>query len=35
MKSKAFTFGMSREAYEKVYIPAQKTSVEKDLPGPG
>lgn len=26
---------MSREAYTKVYIPSQKISVEKDLPGPG
>ena len=32
---KAFTFGISREAYEKVYIPSQKQSVEKNLPGPG
>ena len=34
-RSKAFTFGVSREAYEKVYIPSQKLSVEKNLPGPG
>ena len=34
-KSKAFSFGISREAYEKVYIPSQKTSVQKDIPGPG
>jgi propanediol utilization protein len=32
---KAFTFGASREAYEKVYIPSQKISIEKNLPGPG
>ena len=32
---KAFTFGVSREAYDKVYIPSQKISVEKNLPGPG
>ena len=34
-KSKAFTFGVSREAYDKVYLPNQKISCEKNLPGPG
>lgn len=26
---------MSREAYEKVYLPQQKITVDKSLPGPG
>lgn len=34
-KSKAFSFGVSREAYDKVYIPAQKIGVERNIPGPG
>ena len=34
-KTKAFTFGMSREVYEKVYMPSQKINQDKDIPGPG
>lgn len=34
-KSKAFSFGMSREAYEKVYLPNQKNNKDKSIPGPG
>lgn len=35
-KSKAFSFGISREAYDKVYIPSQKVPSDVgQLPGPG
>jgi hypothetical protein len=34
-KSKAFTFGASRDAYDKVYTPSQKFHVDKNIPGPG
>jgi len=33
--SKAFSFGISREAFNKVYIPARKASVDHSVPGPG
>jgi len=34
-KTKAFTFGMSREVYEKVYMPSRKINIDKNIPGPG
>ena len=33
--SRAFTFGISREAYDKVYVPSQKISLDASIPGPG
>ena len=33
--TKAFSFGISREAYEKVYVPTQKGNPDKSMPGPG
>lgn len=32
---KAFSFGISREAYEKVYMPSRKINPDKSIPGPG
>eukprot|EP00350_Pseudokeronopsis_sp_OXSARD2_P005998 CAMPEP_0170542222 /NCGR_PEP_ID=MMETSP0211-20121228/1720_1 /TAXON_ID=311385 /ORGANISM="Pseudokeronopsis sp., Strain OXSARD2" /LENGTH=157 /DNA_ID=CAMNT_0010845217 /DNA_START=17 /DNA_END=490 /DNA_ORIENTATION=- len=34
-KKQAFSFGISREAYEKVYIPSRKFNPDKCIPGPG
>ena len=34
-KSKCFSFGISREAYEKVYMPSRKINPDKSIPGPG
>ena len=33
--SRAFSFGISRDAYEKVYIPSRKISTDPTIPGPG
>ena len=30
-----YTFGISHDAYRKVYMPHQKRTVDTDLPGPG
>ena len=34
-KSKAYSFGISREAYEKVYMPQKKINQDRSIPGPG
>lgn len=34
-RTKAFTFGTSRDAYEHVYNPAVKVSTDRSIPGPG
>lgn len=34
-KKIAFTFGISREAYDRVYTPANKINTDPGLPGPG
>jgi len=34
-KTKCFSFGISREAYDKVYIPSRKASIDTSIPGPG
>jgi hypothetical protein len=34
-KSKGFSIGISREAYDKVYIPSRKISIDTSIPGPG
>jgi hypothetical protein len=35
LKTKAFSFGIAREAYEKVYMPSIKVNTDKNIPGPG
>ena len=34
-KSPAFTFGVSREAFDKVYLEGKKGSADPTVPGPG